>query len=1011
MMHIEDFPRPKDDNGRGVHWSASVYHPSGSELDFWIDELRAMKIKWVKLLDDGGCSSLELCQRLLDADIMPVVRMYRQKPNPGHMTARQLEAVRRLIDHGVRYFETNNEPDLQGEWREPMPENWLEIVADNFIWDADRIIDMGGLPAVPAMSVGRKENLITVVVSKGRGDLFEKGAWVAIHNYTLNHPLDYPDDDVNQHGRPLTPEEYEEYARWAYSGLSYEEIIAQGVEMSRDDYNKFNNWAWDGRSMEMVNELRARSANPGQTVFDDPYCFRGWEAAGKMIYDALGFYVPVISTEGGPVVGWGDDKRYPKVNPWMQMEWQLDIVRFMQSQAPPWYFACCTWLIAAYRMRDFNYTWEQMAWYTSAWDLQFGLQGELPIVQALKDEPSVVRPELRRGTGVIQGTLRTLAGQPLAALQLQLFLDGAEVESGETDAGGMFRFQNLAAGRYDLAVAGYGLVREGIDLAEGETRTLDLRLGAGRRGIIEARVRDMAGKPRSGVAVHLAGLQGLERSEVTDEAGQARFTDLEADIYRLQAEGVTVGGLAIDGWGTRKVELTIPTAKGFRYLVTEKRLLSPEETGNRSLFYGRVIDAAGEPLNGIELQMSWTDAEPGTEFPKTTTGKDPFKPDGYYEFFHTAGEFQIRVTQGDWESEVADGLRTDIPGREGEPITYEVNFQLRPLGEAREGSAIEGSVPGARAGQRLILRRGEESWIAAVDAEGRFAFHDLTPGTYTLELEMLGPIAEDIVLEEGGCFHLTFPLQGVIAGEVKGARLPSMAYLHADRWDWPQRAPLDAEGRFHFEQLPPGSYRLEVGGQELVDLWITGPETLTLPTIEVEVAARSVIRGRVLEAEGAPEPKVAVQLRMEGSLIAETHTAADGSYAFTDLVAGTYEVFLPAQGISRPVTVDGQAEVKLDIVLPAEVPEKVIAHYLLFGQPEAPGTRINLLLAQDYLRRSGATAGFSVDEAAKARRVTIVGDERAVSAADEAALREAGCEVTRLDGDSYALERLLAELP
>ena len=26
-MRIEEFPRPKADNRRGIHWSASVYHP------------------------------------------------------------------------------------------------------------------------------------------------------------------------------------------------------------------------------------------------------------------------------------------------------------------------------------------------------------------------------------------------------------------------------------------------------------------------------------------------------------------------------------------------------------------------------------------------------------------------------------------------------------------------------------------------------------------------------------------------------------------------------------------------------------------------------------------------------------------------------------------------------------------------------------------------------------------------------------------------------------------------
>ena len=37
-MRVEDFPRPKNDNRRGIHWSASVYHPAGSAVDFWIGE-------------------------------------------------------------------------------------------------------------------------------------------------------------------------------------------------------------------------------------------------------------------------------------------------------------------------------------------------------------------------------------------------------------------------------------------------------------------------------------------------------------------------------------------------------------------------------------------------------------------------------------------------------------------------------------------------------------------------------------------------------------------------------------------------------------------------------------------------------------------------------------------------------------------------------------------------------------------------------------------------------------
>ncbi|HID35147.1 MAG TPA: hypothetical protein EYP25_11395, partial [Anaerolineae bacterium] len=188
---ISDYPRPPQDNGRGVHWSASVYHPTGADLQFWIDELKAMQIKWVKLLDDGGGSSIELCRALLDNGIMPVVRVYRERPNPGHIGGREVDAIGRLIDAGVRYFETNNEPYLPAEWQNNhLPPNWLDIVVDNFIYDADAIQGMGGLPAFPAIGPGD----LAKVVERGRIDIFEKGAWLAIHNYTLNHPLDYPYD-------------------------------------------------------------------------------------------------------------------------------------------------------------------------------------------------------------------------------------------------------------------------------------------------------------------------------------------------------------------------------------------------------------------------------------------------------------------------------------------------------------------------------------------------------------------------------------------------------------------------------------------------------------------------------------------------------------------------------------------------------------------------------------------------------------------------------------------------
>ena len=363
-MELKDFPRPPQDNRRGIHWSASIYHPEGEDLRFWINELKEMNIKWVKLLDDGGGSSLKVCEALLAEGIMPVVRLYRHRPNPGHIGGREVETVKNLVALGVRYFETNNEPNLSCEWQNDyLPPNWLEIVAENLIIDADIILSLGGLPAIPAVSVGTKADIFSEI-AKRRPDLFNAGIWAAIHNYTLNHPIDYPYDPVNQEGKPLTLEEY----------LSYGPV----------------DWVWDYHPLELINEWREKDKNPGATVMDDPSCFLAFEWANALIVRACGHSIPIISTEGGPVVGWRDDRRYPRVTPALHRDMVLAIDDYMQRQAPPYYFAMCHWLIANYKIGHLNPVWESQAWYTDWWNDLFGLKGELPVVQALKERPALL---------------------------------------------------------------------------------------------------------------------------------------------------------------------------------------------------------------------------------------------------------------------------------------------------------------------------------------------------------------------------------------------------------------------------------------------------------------------------------------------------------------------------------------------------------------------------------------------------------------------------------------------
>ncbi|MER2598848.1 MAG: carboxypeptidase-like regulatory domain-containing protein [Caldilineales bacterium] len=677
-MRIEDFPRPPDDNGRGIHWSARLYHDViHPDLDTWIERLQAMKIKWVKLLDDGGGSALGLSRRLLAAGMMPIVRIYMAQLNPHLLGSRELDTVSRYVAAGVRYFESNNEPDLPAEWQNGQrPANWLDIVINNFIRDADAVLARGGLLALPAMGPGALVNPVALVASKGRRDLFERGCWIAVHNYTLNHPLDYPFDAVNQSGEPISQQEFNRLAAWQYSDLTYAQIVARHLPITQEEYNRFNRWAWDGRTREQVNAVRAAHKNPGHTLHNDANCFLGYRLADEMAFAALGFHVPVISTEGGPVVGWGDDDRYAKMNPTTQAAYQLEIVRHMANAAPDWYFACCTWLLAARPLGDFNPTWEQMAWYTGAWDGQFGLHGTLPVVQALTDEPSTVRPgvqtELTFVTGVAQ-----CAGQAVSGLELRLSSPNAQ-HSATTDAAGAFRFERLAADVYSLH-SHTRLLQSGIELVSNNA-SLHLTLALddnGAQSLLLCRVCDQAATPQPQVGITLgAGEQSLHHM-VSNADGLCLFTDLPRGVYWLRCESQdSVDDIVLDGWSRREITLTLPAPATARYALISRRLLDKAETANRRIFFGRVLDEHGNGLNGITLEMRWQGAAAGTQFPRVTTPRDPFKDTGNFEFSHTPGLFNVQVVQGDYPSDLADELDTaQVPGREGQPISYELIFQ------------------------------------------------------------------------------------------------------------------------------------------------------------------------------------------------------------------------------------------------------------------------------------------------------------------------------------------------
>lgn len=305
------YPRPPDDTGAGVHGGANAYHPLGDNdglIPGILDEMHRCGLRWVKLLDADG-SSYNACRMALERGMMPVVRLYRERPYPGTLTDKQLAAARDLVNLGVRYFERGNEPNVDWEWQ---PDKWpgydwnawtaatFDALARDWFADAQKLASIGAFVAVDACSPGGHYDDIMYLQRffaalkqvDGAASLLHEHGWLAVHPAGLNHPLDYPDDPVNQ------------------------------------------------------------AEHPGQTIhshFDGiqptgaSNCIRKPEAVYKLFVDTWGFGIPVMGTEGGFWPGRQDDSRYPETSVQTASEMNAATLRGMAT-APPWYLAMMPWL-------------------------------------------------------------------------------------------------------------------------------------------------------------------------------------------------------------------------------------------------------------------------------------------------------------------------------------------------------------------------------------------------------------------------------------------------------------------------------------------------------------------------------------------------------------------------------------------------------------------------------------------------------------------------------------------
>lgn len=196
-LPLASFPRPLNDNGRGLHWFPTT-RQTRAVVDRFVPELTAMNIRWLIVLQgmhDWDLTTNDyLIERLSSAGIMVVMRIDRQV---GPMDwARLGWIVARYRERGVRYFQIYNEPNVESEWGidgAHTPERFVSY----WIQAAEVVAANGGYPAFSPMSVQDDaydlvffQDALKELKRLRRYDLLNL-TWLSVHNYgDLGQPKD-----------------------------------------------------------------------------------------------------------------------------------------------------------------------------------------------------------------------------------------------------------------------------------------------------------------------------------------------------------------------------------------------------------------------------------------------------------------------------------------------------------------------------------------------------------------------------------------------------------------------------------------------------------------------------------------------------------------------------------------------------------------------------------------------------------------------------------------------------
>ncbi|MGD1069878.1 MAG: carboxypeptidase-like regulatory domain-containing protein [Bryobacteraceae bacterium] len=414
-------------------------------------------------------------------------------------------------------------------------------------------------------------------------------------------------------------------------------------------------------------------------------------------------------------------------------------------------------------------------------------------------------------------------------------------------ADGKFSITGIAPGSYQIDGRRVGFVmpsgpRAGnrVELKDGDTRT-DLSIALTPTGAITGHVTDADGNPVEGATVEAQGGTRSGDSSSTDEQGQFRIGGLAPGRYRVIASHGEM-------WGDRPEIRTDGTVEHHDAATYYPGVLTEKEAGSV------VVRAAGESP-GVDIQMvrvpfvrvrgkvvgmpSKVERAEITVWHSNGGSGIDLKPDGSFELWRLdPGKYRL---EAEWEG--PDGERVHTSGGDIEVAGSNIDgIELRVVADSKiavrlefEDDQVKQTIAQASFGPVVRLSQLSVEDINDVSApigkDGTFRLAKVPAGRYRVGLVgydkayiksmQLGSTAVDgavLDLSNGsGGADLTLLLSastGSISGVIQddaGNAANIMVVLTASDEDSdfePRRTSAGADGKYSFENLPPGTFKL-----------------------------------------------------------------------------------------------------------------------------------------------------------------------------------------------------------